>query len=129
VDLSAYFATARARSLVVAAGVAPLRGALGTLRNAVGIVPPRAGELAKSGTDGRENLLTYAKTAAGARDGVSWFTRVAAGRGPVGSSHVSILPLVRLVRERALVRTGAGRASPLLCDSPGQIGCRKLAIP
>jgi hypothetical protein len=101
VDLRFYFRTERAQNLIAAAGEAPLRSPDGTLRGIVPAEGPVLGELAKSGTDAREQLVTYAKTAVGAGPGGSWFAMVAADRGPVGDRHVGIRPLVAVARSHA----------------------------
>jgi len=101
VDLRFYFRNERVRTLIAAAGGAPLRSPDGTLRGIVPAEGPVLGELAKSGTDAREQLVTYAKTAVGAGPGGSWFAMVAADRGPVGDRHVGIRPLVAVARSHA----------------------------
>lgn len=118
IDLSNYFASSTARTLIAAAGGAALRSGRGTLRAAVGNVPAGRFEIAKSGTDAREGLRTYAKTALGSRDGFGWMAMVAADKGPVGESRVQAIPLVKLTRDRAARMQG---------DSPSTVLKRSTA--
>lgn len=101
VDLRPYFTSERARRLFAAAGGAPLGRADGTLHRIIAndLLP---GEVAKSGTDQRDDGLTYAKAAVGARRGRSWFAMVAADRGPVSRSGVNVYALAGAVRRHSL---------------------------
>lgn len=97
VDLRPYFTSERARNLIALAGQAPLRGEDGTLRR-IAAADLRAGEVAKSGTDSRDDNLTFAKTAVGAWHGTSWYTMIAADRGAVGRSGLNIYALAATAR-------------------------------
>lgn len=101
VDLRHYFASERARNLIAAAGGAPLRDDDGTLRS-IAATDLHSGEVGKSGTDARAGNLTFAKTAVGAWAGRSWFTMVAADRGPVGRPGINIYQLAATTRRRSI---------------------------
>lgn len=102
VDLRPFFTTSRARTLVTQAGSAALTVQKGTLRALVSAGPVQPFEVTKSGTDAREQMLTYAKTGIGATASTGWFTMIASPRSPLGGSKASSIPLSLVTRRASL---------------------------